>query len=162
MRLFSIVQASVMLFLLFSCKAQPVAKQGQSTTPAITDQEKRIVYLFFEIQKDTNGPETVKLTDTKITPGTFKNASLENKEKIAGNIAVTFLSQDGNIISERIIEDPLNPMMETYTQGGLGREKLNLQKAEFSIRFNQTGNISAVQLEKITPNSKTQLITIQL
>lgn len=121
-----------------------------------------MVYLFFSIERETNGNEVVKLVEKKSIPGTIKNASLENEDNIPGNIRVAFLAKDGQEISERFVENPLNPMMEVYTEEGINKERMNLQKAEFSVRFNQNGDTSAVILEKISTASKKHLLTIKL
>lgn len=162
MRLFIGTTAFIALLLNFGCESQKSVSVEPASVAVATKAEQSIVFLFFEIEKTTDGNEIIKLTDKKITAGIMKEGSIDNKENTAGNIAVTFLGKDGKAVSERIIEDPLNPMMETYSEEGLNREKMVLPKAEFSMRFNQTGNISAVKLEKITPNSKKQLLTIQL
>ena len=156
----------LMLIASFSsCNSQQstsaISAQNPPTTNT-TNLENKIVYLFFTIERSENGNEIVKFTDKKITDGIIKNASINDKEYAAGNILVTFLAKDGKEISRRIIEDPLNPEMEIYAEEGLDREKIKLPKAEFSIRFNQTGKISQVILEKINSNSKTNLATIKL
>lgn len=162
MRSFFLTLIFILSFLNVSCDPQTSISPENKSVPTVLKQEQSIVYLFFEIEKKSNGDETVKHTDTKITSGTMKEGSIDHKENIPGNITVNFLGKNGEKIWTRIIEDPLNPTMETYSEEGLHREKMTLPKAEFSIRFNQTGNISAVQLDKITPNSKTHLITVQL
>lgn len=155
-------QIFIVSILLLNCDSQTSVVKETTSISTIKKSENNIVYLFFEIEKTANGTEQVKHTDTKTTEGILKKGSIENKENLPGNIAVTFLGKDGKVISERIIEDPLNPMMETYSEEGLNRKKLKFPKAEFSIRFNQIGEISSVQLEKITANSKNHLITIKL
>lgn len=162
MSIFSRFQLFTVLIFLFSCSSQKSVGVESAINNFTKTGENKIVYLFFEIEKTANGTEQVKHTDTKITEGTLKTGSLRNKEHLPGNIQVTFLGKDGKSVSEQIIEDPLNPMMETYAQEGMNKEKINLPKAEFSIRFNQTGNISSVQLEKITEKSTSHLITLKL
>jgi hypothetical protein len=72
------------------------------------------------------------------------------------------LGKDGGIIEERIIEDPLNPVLEVYAEEGLNKAKVKLKKADFSVRFNQKGTITSVKVEKLTINSKNNLLTIKL
>ena len=156
------VQIFIVSILLLSCDTQTSVIKENTTIPMGNKIENKIVYLFFEIEKKADETEHIKHTDTKTAVGILKKGSIQNKENLPGNIAVTFLGKDGKIISEQIIEDPLNPMMETYSAEGLNREKLKFPKAEFSIRFNQTGEISSVKLEKITKISKNHLITIKL
>jgi len=106
--------------------------------------------------------EKVILTDTKVSSGSFKNASLENKENIPVNLRISMIGKSGEVLEERIIEDPLNPVLEVYAEEGLSKNQLQLNKAEFSVRFNQKGNIASVKVEKITKNSKNNLITVKL
>lgn len=153
--------------MMMSCNSQKSASGGSSSTFSNTAtvtkaSENAIVFLFFTIEKEANGNEKVTLTDKKITPGTIKNSSLENHENIPGNIRITFIGKNGEELSERFVENPLNPMMEVYTQEGINKEKMNLQKADFSVRFNQTGETSSVVLEKIAENSKKHLMTLKL
>lgn len=166
MRLFSTISTLMISAFLLNCSSHKSASVGNSSNSSINNQatkaENSIVYLFFTLEKEANGNEVVKHTETKVIPGSIKNASLENHENAPGNIRVTFLGKDGKEISERFVENPLNPMMEVYTEEGINKEKMTLQKADFSIRFNQTGETAAVTLEKIAANSKKHLITIKL
>ena len=155
-------QLFALLILCLSCNSQKPAVTSNIITTGTEANKNHIVYLFFEIEKTSAGGEIVKHNDTKITEGILKNASLDNRESLPGNIAVTFFGKEGKAVAERIIEDPLHPMMEIYTEEGISKEKVNLPKAEFSIRFNQPGNISSVQLEKISTKSRIHLITIKL
>ena len=148
--------------LVSACDSQQASTINSGSTPQTTLAKNSIVYLFFEIEKDSNGSEKVTLTDTKITEGTVKNGSLENKALIPGNLYISLLGKSGEVLEERIIEDPLNPLLEVYAEEGLSKNKLQLNKGEFSVRFNQKGEISSVKVEKITEKSKTNLITIKL
>ena len=165
MKWFSIFLSLILLGFLLSCdslQTSSVSNSGSALPTKSIKAENAIVYLFFTIEKNANGNELIKLTETKTAEGTIKKGSIINKEDLPGNISISFLGKDGNILSEQIIEDPLHPMMEIYEDGNISKEKMNLPKAEFSIRFNQDGTISSVLLEKINTESKTKLITIKL
>lgn len=168
MKYFFNVLFLILIASFFSCNSQSVVSEQNSSSSFSADGElssklqSSIVFLFFSIEKTADGSELVILTDQKITDGFAKNATLNDKEYAEGNILITFLGKDGMKISERIIEDPLNPEMEIYAEEGMNREKINLPKAEFSIRFNQTGNVASVLLEKINTTSKTKLTVIKL
>lgn len=158
------------LFLLFaiclvvsSCDTQSSSSQHSTTTsPSTKVVENAIVYLFFEIEKDSNGLEKVNLTNTKTTEGFLKNGSIVNKPSTPGNLVISLLGKNGAVVEERIIEDPLNPLLEVYAEEGLSKNKLQLTRGQFSVRFNQKGEISSVKIVKITPNSKNTLITLKL
>lgn len=148
--------------LLNSCDSQSVTSASSASTIAAKPVENSIVYLFFDIEKSENGAEKVTLTDTKITEGLVKNGAIENKPSIPGNLLISMLGANGEVLEERIIEDPLNPLLEVYAEEGLSKNKLKLTKAQFSVRFNQKGEISSVKIEKITENSKNNLLTFKL
>jgi hypothetical protein len=153
---------SLLFFLMASCNVQSVSSRNTDSSTKIAIPENNIVYLFFEIEKTPSGTEKVTHTETRITKGTIKNTSVENKEKVAGNLLISMLDQSGKIVEERIMEDPLNPLLEVFAEEGLSKNKVNLNKAEFSVRFNQKGEISTVKVEKITTNAKNNLITLKL
>ena len=154
---------SAICLLVSSCDTQSSSSQYSTTTAASTKVvENAILYLFFEIEKDSNGLEKVTLTNTKTTEGFLKNGSIVNKPSTPGNLVISLLGKNGAVVEERIIEDPLNPLLEVYAEEGLSKNKLQLTKGQFSVRFNQKGEISSVKIEKITPNSKNTLITLKL
>ncbi len=164
MKLPVFLQCSV-LFVLAACNSQkPDVTKHSSVAQSETAKtnENNIVYLFFEIEKTSNRTETVKHTNTTIKQGILKSASVDTKEKTTGNFIISMLSKNGEIIEERIIEDPLNPVLESYSEEGLEKKQVNLRKAEFSVRFNQKGDVASVKIEKITAESKKHLMTIQL
>ena len=147
--------------LLITCNTQSSSMGASKSMPNKSVQENSIVYVFFEIEKIADQEKVVHIK-TQTTKGILKNGSVENKPRIAGNLLFTLLGKNNEIVEERIIEDPLNPLLEVYAEEGLSKNKLTLNKAEFSIRFNQKGNILAVKVEKITANSKKNLLTLKL
>lgn len=92
----------------------------------------------------------------------MKSGAIDNKPNVPSNLLISMLDSNGKVLEERIIEDPLNPLMEVYAEEGLSKTKMSLKKAEFSIRFNQKGEVATVIVEKITENSKIKLITLKL
>lgn len=162
LRLLSFCSLSILFVSMVSCNVQSATPNGSGSTIKVVTPENSIVYLFFEIENTPSGMEKVTHTDTKITKGIIKNTAIDNKENMAGNLLITMLGKSGEVLEERIIEDPLNPVLEVYAEDGLSKNKVNLKKADFSIRFNQKGEISSVKVEKITANSKNNLITLKL
>ncbi len=163
MRLFLFLFAILAIEFTKSCGNRKSASSApQASAVAAAAPISQIVFLFFEIEKTPNGTEIVKHTGTTKANGLMKKQTVENHPAKNGNILISFLGKDGNVQEERIIEDPLNPIMESYTQSGLEREQMKLNKAEFSVRFNQSGETATIKLEKITSNSKTHLLTLQL
>ncbi len=145
-----------------SCNVQTATLNNSASNTVEKPVENKIIYLFFEIEKQDGSTEKVILTETKSTQGFVKNGGIDNKPSIPGNLLISLLGNNGEVMEERIIEDPLNPVLEVYAEEGLSKNKLKLQKAQFSVRFNQKGEISNVKVEKITSNSKTTLISLKL
>ena len=145
-----------------SCNVQTATVNSSASNNAAKPVENKIIYLFFEIEKQEGSTEKVTLTETKSTQGFVKNGAIDNKPAIPGNLLISLLGNNGEVMEERIIEDPLNPVLEVYAEEGLSKNKLKLQKAQFSVRFNQKGEISTVKVEKITANSKNTLISLKL
>ena len=144
-----------------SCNVQTATVNSSASNTAAKPVENKIIYLFFEIEKE-GSTEKVTLTETKSTQGFVKNGAIDNKPAIPGNLLISLIGNNGEVKEERIIEDPLNPVLEVYAEEGLSKNKLKLQKAQFSVRFNQKGEISTVKVEKIISNSKTTLISLKL
>ncbi len=147
---------------LHSCETQSASSGNSTSSATIAPPENSIVFLFFQIEKLISGDEKVLHTDTKITPGIMKSGAIDNKPNVPSNLLISMLDSNGKVLEERIIEDPLNPLMEVYAEEGLSKTKMSLKKAEFSIRFNQKGEVATVIVEKITENSKIKLITLKL
>lgn len=159
----SVFAALLLLALLISCKPQNTFTADTILPDTrVSPVTSKIVFLFFEIQKNEAGKEIITHTGTTTAEGVAKEKTIENQTPKSGNIVISFLKANGDVLSQRILEDPLNPEVETYSPDGLNREKLKLNKAEFSIRFNQAGDIATVRLEKITPTAKTHLYTLKL
>ena len=161
-RIISYVLFGLFLCLMVACESQSLNSSASNGSSKSIPHQNTIVYLFFEMEATSAGGEKVTHTDTKIAEGTLKSSSVENKENIPGNLLITMLGKDGGIIEERIIEDPLNPVLEVYAEEGLNKAKVKLKKADFSVRFNQKGTITSVKVEKLTINSKNNLLTIKL
>ncbi|MEC5157908.1 hypothetical protein [Chryseobacterium sp. MP_3.2] len=149
-------------FFLSSCETQDVSSSNSTSSPTIATTKNSIVFLFFQIEKLTSGEEKVLHTGTKTTQGIMKGGAINNKPNVAGNLLISMLGINGEVLEERIIEDPLNPLMEVYAEEGLSKTKMTFNKAEFSVRFNQKGEVAAVTVQKITDNSKIKLITLKL
>lgn len=122
----------------------------------------QIVYLFFAIEKTDQGMDKIILQDKKMMPGKLKSQPIFNRDSgKAGDLIVSLMDSEGKDVVKQLIEDPLNPEMETY-ESGISRHKVSLQNAEFSVRYSHSAEISSVKVEKITPKSNQLLFTQKL
>jgi len=122
----------------------------------------KIGYLFFKIEKNVSGVEKITLQEKKITEGKLKsNAVFDEKTVKTGDFIISLTDANGKEVIKQTVEDPLNPVMETY-EDGISRTKVSLQNAEFSVRYSHSENISAVKIEKVTEAGNQLIFTQRL
>lgn len=137
-----------LLIFLYACDVGYNAKSGINSTPKSVEQaaSPKIMYLFFEIEKGKSSP-IVKLQDKKITDGFIKLEVLDNRrEQMPNYLKVDLLTADQKIVKTFLLDDPLAPVMESYTPTGMEKEQANFDKAEFSIRYNQDSDVKITQI----------------
>ena len=118
----------------------------------------KIVFLYFEIEKKSAQATEVRLTNTQVVDGRMKDRTIRNAEKSDGNLVVHLVGENGKIEVEQIIENPLTSTMERYTEEGeIISSELDLQKAEFFIRYNHKSSINRLKVYSIQPNSLVEL-----
>ncbi len=122
----------------------------------------QIGYLFFKVEKDKSGVEKVTLQDQKISEGKLKfTPTYDRNSANIGDFIITLTNASGKEIVKQSIEDPLNPVMESF-EDTIQRTKLSLQNAEFSIRYSHSSEVSMVKVEKITNGGNQLLLTQKL
>ncbi|MEN4758740.1 hypothetical protein ABEG63_00200 [Chryseobacterium sp. C39-AII1] len=122
----------------------------------------QIGYLFFKVEKDKSGAEKVTLQDQKISEGKLKfTPTYDRNSANIGDFIITLTNASGKEIVKQSIEDPLNPVMESF-EDTIQRTKLSLQNAEFSIRYPHSAEVSMVKVEKITNGGNQLLLTQKL
>lgn len=122
----------------------------------------QIMFLFFEVEKDINGNEVIEMVRQQITEGTVKNEYMEEAKKEDGNFVVSLLDESGKTVKQFIVENPLTPVLEYYSEEGMGKQKMNFDRGEFSLRINFAPNIQEVKIEKISSQNHIELQTIKL
>ncbi|CAA7194742.1 hypothetical protein CHRY9293_01030 [Chryseobacterium potabilaquae] len=117
-----------------------------------------IIYLFFQVEKNISGQYKIALQDKKITEGKLKSIpSFSEKALKVGDLIISLMDSNNKDVVKQILEDPLNPIMENYSEEGISRNLVPLQKAEFSIRYSKLKSITMIKIEKKTL-SGTQII----
>ncbi|NML68448.1 hypothetical protein HHL23_01335 [Chryseobacterium sp. RP-3-3] len=123
--------------------------------------EGKIVYLFFQTDKEAGGKERIVLQEKKITEGRLKfTPSFDRSEVEPGDLIVILSDSGGKEVSKQLVKNPLHPEMEVYEKEGVSRKKIPLENAEFSIRYTYSEQIQMVKIEKVT-ESGTQLLFTQ-
>ncbi|CAA7390069.1 hypothetical protein [Chryseobacterium fistulae] len=117
-----------------------------------------IIYLFFQVEKNNSGQYKIALQDKKITEGKLKSIPSFNEKSVkVGDLIISLMDSNNKDLVKQILEDPLNPIMENYSEEGISRNLVPLQKAEFSIRYPKLKSITMIKIEKKTL-SGTQII----
>ncbi|WP_155845037.1 hypothetical protein [Chryseobacterium daeguense] len=152
------------VFLLYHfLQSNHLDRADQEVAVHSLKEKPQIVYLFFKIEKEKSGSEKITLEEMKITEGRLKAVqnSDENRGE-AGDFIVSLTSADGKEIVKQIVEDPLNPSREVYDKEEISRVKINLQNAEFSVRYSYSSEIQMVKIEKISETGKQLIFTQKL
>lgn len=134
--------------------------QSKTTEIGSIQDENKIAYLFFKINKNSSGSEKISLYETKIVKGKIKLMPAFNREEIKnGDFVITLIDDKGTEVVKQHLGDPLNPELESFGDE-ISRHKLVLQESEFSFRFPYSNKIKTITIEKIK-NSAVQLIFTQ-
>ena len=98
--------------------------------------EGKIVYLFFQADKEASGKERIVLQEKKIAEGKLKfTPSFDRSEVETGDLIIILSDSGGKEMSKQLVKNPLNPEMEVYEKEGVSRKKISLDNAEFSVRY---------------------------
>jgi hypothetical protein len=161
------ISALLLLLFIVSCHTGTIVNNAspQAALPkeTVDPQASKILFLFFEVEKDTAGKENIRLTDKRIVEGRVKREALGEVERIEGNYVISLLDDTGKSVKQIILENPLTPTLESFGEGiedGISKHKMNYDKAEFSIRINYIPGITQIKIDKITRESSTEQLQI--
>lgn len=152
-----------LIFLFSGCKNLNQLADNEIDVPTDMRQteevsDAKIVFLYFEIEKKSAQATEVRLTDTQVVDGRMKDRTIRNAYKSDGNLVVHLIDENGKIEVEQIIENPLTLTMEQYTEeGDIISSELDLQKAQFFIRYNHKSSINRLIVYSIQSNSLVEL-----
>lgn len=111
----------------------------------------KIVFLYFDIEKNSENKELITLTNTQAVDGQLKENTIINAAKKEGNLILQVLDSEKKVVEEQIIENPLNKNIEQYNESGeANTHTVNLQKSQFYMRFNQQNNTKSIKILKIS------------
>ena len=127
----------------------------------VLSKNSQIIYLLFSVKKTNSGSEKITLDEKIVTKGKLKlNSNYDENQGDIGDFIVSLTNERGKEFIKQIVENPLNPTREVYSENEISRIKLSLQNADFSIRYSHSPEIVMVKIEKIT-TSGNQLLFIQ-
>lgn len=158
--LFNLLMVPVLLLCSFQ-KNSALGYWGDKKAGAEIRKEGKIVYLFFQTDKEASGKERIVLQEKKITEGKLKfSPPFDRSEVESGDLIIILSDSGGKEIIRQLVKNPLNPEMEVYEKEGVSRKKISLDNAEFSVRYAYSEHIQMVKIEKVT-DSGTQIVFTQ-
>jgi len=129
---------------------------GKNTSPIHTDPP--ILFLFLEIEKNSNEAPIFHLQKIISNKGKLKkkNRTLkDNPEK--GMLRCSFLKNDGTLLHQMEIENPLLEKLEYVTEDDeLARVEIPHEKKEFAIRTQGAEGMTFLLIEWIDGNGALQ------
>jgi len=152
-----------LLNVIIACTNQS-AIHSSIENQRINDEIKpQMVYLFFEVQKSVDGKDIVQLTDKKVSEGFFKNEDFGTAKDITNSFyKIILFDKNDQIFKTSIIDNPLSPVFESYTESSMEKQIGNLSIAEFFYRYNDSGNISKFEIHKFENDRSTLIFTLKL
>ncbi|WP_312768492.1 hypothetical protein [Epilithonimonas sp.] len=122
-----------------------------------------MVYLFFEVERASDGKEIVKLMDKKVSEGFFKNEEFGTAKDITNsNYKIVLMDKNNKIYKTSIIDNPLSPVFESYAKDSMEKQIGKLDKAEFFYRYNDNGNVEEIEIHKVESNTSKLVFKLKL
>ncbi|SIO48226.1 hypothetical protein SAMN05444409_3913 [Epilithonimonas zeae] len=148
--------------LILSCNSQSVS--SSVTNDNINEKPvSKIVYLFFEGEKTSDGKETIKLVDKRVSDGFFKNEEFGTAKDIANTFyKMVLFDKKNQVYKTSIIDNPFSPVFESYGKESMEKQIGKLDKAEFFYRYNDNDNISKLEIHKSENNQSNLIFTLKL
>lgn len=152
-----------LLISIFSCTNQLPNQFGIRNQNDIKEAEPKMVYLFFEVEKASDGKEVIKLMERKESDGFFKNEEFGTAKDITNsNYKIVLLDKNNKIYKTSIIDNPLSPVFESYDKDSMEKQIGKLDKAEFFYRYNDNGNVAEMEIHKVENNNSTLIFKLKL
>lgn len=152
-----------LLIMTMACTNQSAIRSSAENESGIEDSKPKMVYLFFEVEKSTEGKEIVLLVDKKNSEGFFKNEDFGTAKDVTNSFyKIILFDKDDKIFKTSIIDNPLAPVFESYTKNSMEKQIGNLSKAEFFYRYNDSGNISKLEIYKSENNKSILIFNLKL
>lgn len=152
-----------LLFSVIGCTNQLPNQAGTRNQNGNEEIKPKMVYLFFEVEKASDGKEIVKLMDKKVSEGFFKNEEFGTAKDITNsNYKIVLLDRNNKIYKTSIIDNPLSPVFESYDKDSMEKQIGKLDKAEFFYRYNDNGNVAEMEIHKVESNNSTLIFKLKL
>lgn len=145
--------------LFFSCKTIQVSDKIEFNESAdvreeIVMEDPQVVFLYFKIEKITTEDIQIRLHQIQVVDGKMKENTIRQAPKTDGNLIVQLLDENSHIQVEQIIENPLNLVLEQYSETReINMNQLELESGQFFIRFNHNKTIQALKVYSIHARS---------
>lgn len=141
-------------FFLFGCKAVDTSDKVEAKPIDVRQEQdmenSQIVFLYFEMERSGVDDMEISLLQTQISEGRMKENTIRQAPKVDGNLIVQLLDGDNHVQVEQVIEDPVFRTIEQYSEEGeIILNQLELEKAQFFIRFNHKGTIKTLKIYSI-------------
>ncbi|WP_379966414.1 hypothetical protein [Epilithonimonas sp. UC225_85] len=148
---------------MFSCTNQSKVLSSSKNEDTIGQPKPKIVYLFFEAEKSADGKVIVQLIDKKVSDGFFKNEDFGTAKEITNSYyKIMLFDKNDQVFKTSIIDNPLSPIFESYSENSMEKQIGKLSKAEFFYRYNDSGNISKLEIHKTDNGKSDRIFTLKL
>ena len=154
---------SIRPFLLFILIIGCASKQLVIDHNSDIEEQPKLLFLNYMINKMDNGEKNIKLINQIITDGTLKKMTKTSDEKSLGDLECATYDKDLNQIGIHSIKNPLKKIMEYINDLGNFEKKIfDLDSAQFSIRLQLQYDVKYIKISELTTKGQKELITTEL
>ncbi len=152
-----------LFILIMSCTNQSIVRSDPEMDKKNEKPQPKMVYLFFEGEKTSDGKEIITLIDKKVSDGFFKNEEFGTAKDITNTFyKIILFDRNNQVYKTTNIDNPFSPVFESYGKESMEKQIGQLNKAEFFYRYNDYGNISKLEIHKTENDRSTLLFTLKL
>jgi len=142
------------------CRSVSTQKETHESPSTVvgTELANKIAFYSFNVSKDKNQQEQIRLNDIKVVPGKLKSQTTQNPKP--GSLRFTFTDSNSNTIYDQIIiEDPLNPTVEyTDDNNRLMKKIIVKSTAEVVIRIPYNPATALINIDQFMTESQVTFI----
>lgn len=150
-----------LVLMLLSCGPRPQEEASPAKISPKETQKKQLMFLYFEVTQGENSPQII-LTQKQLVSGSIKENTIVNPPPKEGSYQIDLIDQTGKTAEVRIVEDPLNLVLEKYDYTETSTHQVELQKGYFSVRYNHRPEISSIKIYQYQQGTPILLFTENL
>ncbi|NNC51326.1 MAG: hypothetical protein HKO01_12425 [Flaviramulus sp.] len=140
----------IVLAILMHIMSCNVYKNNTSQSISSIEENPKIIFLNYKINKNKDGSKTLQFQSKKIVAGKFKQTN-SNVEGIQGDLICNQLDENSQVLQSNIIKNPLEKTIEYLdSSNSFQLKQIDLDSAYFSFRLKLKPNTKYIAINNIS------------